>query len=61
MHYLCGPRLLVQIADAYGRVDRLLLGSETIGTCSRLDDGLVITARHCVVGESEEKGSSRSK
>ena len=32
--------------DAFLRVDRLFEGKQTIGSCCRLMDGIIVTARH---------------
>ena len=35
--------------DAFLRVDRLMVGTQTIGSCCRLSDGIILTARHSII------------
>ncbi len=39
----------LQVAEAYARVSRLFYEGQTIGTAIRLDAGIILTCRHCVV------------
>ena len=34
--------------DAFLRVDRLLEGTQTIGSCCRLSEGIILAARHSI-------------